>query len=211
MILVAGDSITGGYYPFLGVPDTVKMSQGGLTARGWRDVFGSAADDQRWSTVLLMLGTNDAFQLPLNDPAIYRYHMRAIINSLGTSQLAEGRSVPRIIVATPIPILSNTSTNHVLETDIIPFIRGKLPTYPGVEVLDLNALIRQQPGWESWYDDGVHLWGQPPQFPGYRWMAEQFRNAVLGDGPAENIPEPDAMAFVVLASAAGLFVRRTIR
>jgi hypothetical protein len=108
--------------------------------------------------------------------------MAGVYQFLATAVTPGGKR-PDIIVATPIPILKPeyAAADAFLNSTLMPWIKSQVAEMQAhglpVTLLDTNTEIRQQPGWESWYSDGIHLFGANQA--GYTWLASAVLNAVL--------------------------------
>jgi len=201
-IVTTGDSITTGYSPDrlkaqfnLVWPDATVLSvaEGGCDSRRY---LGQTPDPytlqprhfdqevlaQDPDVIVLMLGTNDAFRS--SDPTAfgtYCTNVSGVLDSFFAFRNSRGK-VPTIIVCTPLPLIAQTDPDHAraepfLEQQINPWLRQKVATAPGLYLLDINQLIQQQNGYQSWYNDGTHLWGS--NAIGYQWLAGQVRDKVI--------------------------------
>ena len=142
-------------------------------------------DNPEPDAVIVMLGTNDAIQSAAGNYLAwptYQIDMAGVYEYLATAVTPGGKR-PDIYIATPIPILAPqyAAADEFLTSTMIPWIKSQvaelqLQGFP-VHLLDLNADIQQQPDWQSWYTDGIHLYGSHQT--GYAWLASAVLNAVL--------------------------------
>ena len=135
--------------------------------------------------VIVMLGTNDAIQSAAGNYLAwptYQADMAGVYQYLATAVTPGGKR-PDIFIATPIPILAPqyAAADEFLTSTMIPWMKSEVLELQAqglpVRLLDLNADIRQQPDWQSWYSDGIHLYGANQA--GYAWLASAVLNAVL--------------------------------
>ncbi|MGE0538508.1 MAG: SGNH/GDSL hydrolase family protein [Pirellulales bacterium] len=135
--------------------------------------------------VIVMLGTNDVIQAAAGNYLAwptYQADMVGVYQYLTTAVTLGGKR-PDIFIATPIPILAPqyAAAEDLLTSTMIPWIKNQVTELQAqglpVHLLDLNAEIRQQAGWQSWYNDGIHLYGANQA--GYFWLAGEVLNAVL--------------------------------
>lgn len=135
--------------------------------------------------VIVMLGTNDAIQHAAGNYLAwptYQSKMSEVFSYLSSAQTPEGKR-PDIVIATPIPILAAqyAAANEFLTSTMIPWIEGQVAALQSqglpVHLLDLNSRIQEQVDWQSWYGDGIHLYGANQA--GYTWLATSVLNAVL--------------------------------
>ena len=135
--------------------------------------------------VIVMLGTNDAIQAAAGNYLAwptYQADMAGVYQYLATAATPGGKR-PDIFIATPIPILSPqyAAADELLTSTMIPWIKNQVTELQAnglpVHLLDLNADIRRQPDWQSWYSDGIHLYAANQA--GYSWLASAVLNAVL--------------------------------
>jgi len=135
--------------------------------------------------VIVMLGTNDAIQAAAGNYLAwptYQSKMAGVFEYLATAVTPGGKR-PDIFIATPIPLLAPqyAAADAFIESTMAPWLREQAANWQGtgapVHLLDIRALIQQQPGWQAWYADGIHLYGANQA--GYVWLAETVLNAVL--------------------------------
>lgn len=135
--------------------------------------------------VIVMLGTNDAIQCAAGNylawPA-YLSNMSATFAYLASAETPNGKH-PEIFIATPIPILNPqyAAADAFIDSDVVPWLRDQVAYWQGqgadFHLLDIRNSIQQQPDWQFWYNDGLHLYAQDQA--GYVWMASEVLNAVL--------------------------------
>lgn len=229
VVVATGDSITDGYARIFGrlqfALDELEpgMAQGRVAAlSGHSTGMYLNADGVGLSmthdpdVVAIMLGTNNVIRrvwapsdLTL---ANYARDMTAIITAFRDARNSAGVR-PKILLLTPPPVIrmpagvSTTAPNpedadRFLNDEVIPWILAQ----EGVtvdRVLDINALIRAQPNWSRFYNDGVHLWGDGES--GYRLIA----GAVAEESLRLAVPEPATMA--VIFAAMTVLTRRAPR
>ena len=133
--------------------------------------------------VIVMLGTNDAIQHAAGNYLAwpnYQTKMAGVFAYLATAETPGGKR-PDVFIATPIPILKPeyAAGDSLLESDLAPWLRDQVTYWQGegaaFHLIDTRELLQQQPDWQSWYSDGVHMHGTV----GYDWMAQTVLNAVL--------------------------------
>jgi len=134
--------------------------------------------------VIVMLGTNDAIQAQTN-PSVwttYQTEMAGVFSYLSSAVTPSGKR-PDIFIATPLPLLAPqyAAADAFLENTVAPWLRDQVVYWQGegaaVHLIDVRNDIQQQPNWQSWYSDGIHLFA-PGQL-GYEWLAREVLNAVL--------------------------------
>lgn len=130
--------------------------------------------------VIVMLGTNDAAQHVAGNYLAwptYQDRMAAVFDYLATAETPGGKH-PDVFIATPIPLLAIPAADAFLDSDLVPWLENQVSTRGGrFHLLDTRSLIQAQPDWQSWYSDGIHLYGAGQV--GYQWLAETVLNAVL--------------------------------
>jgi lysophospholipase L1-like esterase len=134
--------------------------------------------------VIVMLGTNDAIQA-VNAPSVwttYQTEMTEVFSYLSSAVTPSGKR-PDIFIATPLPLLAPqyAAADAFLDNTVAPWLRDQVVYWQGqdaaVHLIDVRNDIQQQPNWQSWYSDGIHLF--PPGQLGYEWLAREVLNAVL--------------------------------
>jgi lysophospholipase L1-like esterase len=134
--------------------------------------------------VIVMLGTNDAIQA-VNVPSAwttYQTEMTGVFSYLSSAATPGGKR-PDIFIATPLPLLAPqyADAEFFLESTVAPWLRDQVTYWQvqgaAVHLIDVRNDIQQQPNWQSWYSDGIHLFA-PGQL-GYEWLAREVLNAVL--------------------------------
>ena len=148
--------------------------------------YGSVIEDNpEPDAVIVMLGTNDAIQAAAGNYLAwptYQAEMAGVYQYLATAVTPGGKR-PDIFITTPIPILAPqyAAADEFLTSTMIPWLMSEVIELQAqglpVHLLDLNTAIRQQPDWQSWYSDGIHLYGANQA--GYVWLASAVLNAVL--------------------------------
>ncbi|MBX9791943.1 MAG: hypothetical protein K2Y37_23720 [Pirellulales bacterium] len=157
--------------------------------------------------VIVMLGTNDAARAAAGNYLAwptYQADMAGIYQYLATAVTPGGKR-PDIFIATPLPMIAPqyAAANDLLDSTMIPWIENQVAGLQAqglpVHLLDLNAAIRQQPDWQSWYSDGIHLYGANQA--GYDWLASAILNGVLDTrlGDANLDGEVDGIDYTIWA------------
>lgn len=134
--------------------------------------------------VTVMLGTNDAI-LATSDISVwdrYKVNMTESFNYLTTTTTPGGKH-PDIFVITPIPILAQqySAADVFLTSTIIPWLKSQVTGLKNngyrIHLIDANENIKQQPNWEAWYNDGVHMYAGNNE--GYQWLAREVIKSIL--------------------------------
>ena len=140
--------------------------------------------------ILMMFGTNDAMQSVADPNGVQRFdqNLRTMIDRYQAWQNRRGNT-PVILLSTVIPI---TDPNlpfaaGLVDAEINPRIRQIATAYE-LPLIDLNAQMQQQPDWEDWYGDGIHLWAD--NAAGYWWMAERFASTIPALSSFDGCPCP---------------------
>lgn len=164
-------------------------------ARNYVDWTLSASPD----AVVLMLGTNDC----RSDERFDGYFDR-MTTILDAYQAAVSRSDdgPVFILATMPPVFITSIDARVEVAN--EWIKQQADLR-GFRLVDINARIRQQPGWTSFYSDMIHMYANSSA--GYQWMADEFRDEVLEALDQRTIPEPASLSLLGLG-AFGWVARR---
>ena len=162
---------------------------------GYGPLYGSVIEaNPDPDAVIIMLGTTDAYIEPLVPQVwpIYQTIMSQMYGFLTTTPTPSGK-YPAVFVTSPLPILSNTNdslnaqADSFLTSTMIPWIESTVETLQdqgrNIHFVDVNAAIRQQANWQSWYsDDGktpgfYHLYAQ--NAVGYTWLTSYLLNSIL--------------------------------
>jgi len=135
--------------------------------------------------VIVMLGTNDAIQAAAGNYLAwptYQAEMAGVYQYLMTAVTPGGKR-PDIFIATPIPLLAPqyAAADAFITSTMIPWIKDQITNLQAqglpVHLVDVNYDIRQQPDWQTWYSDGIHLFSGNQA--GYEWLAREMLFAVL--------------------------------
>lgn len=182
--------------------------------------YGSVIDNHpEPDAVTVMLGTNDAILAQGNMSVweTYKTDMTRTFDYLLNTATPGGH--PDLFVMTPIPILAQqyASADAFLSSTLNPWLRNEVAEYQAegysrIHLIDTNALIREQPNWQTWYNDGVHLYAA--NGAGYTWLANQVILSVM-NAQAENanqavVPLPGSL-WVFGSALFGLFAARKKR
>ncbi len=226
-VVFTGDSITNGYsagtdyldpdarrmsqvFSDVGIEaDCFKVATGGCNSTRYvgetRDPYADEYRDyvsevlsHNPDAVVFMLGTNDSVRTHGYDD--YSRLLPEILDRFAEAGEA-GDASPAVIVSSLIPILheDRTDANTRIETLYNPLIRQEAAER-GFAFFDAWSAIQDQPDWQDYYNDGIHLWANDAE--GYWWLAETVRDEVI-----QVVPEPTSLLLLAIGLG-GMLVRR---
>ena len=150
--------------------------------------------------IVFQLGTNDAW-MGRNASDCYISDISGVFDIFQGYVNGRGQH-PRLIICTALPIMDyypeGVVANANLDSQYNLWLRDQADDR-GIQLLDLNQLIRQQAGWQTWYDSyGIHI---DKDGDHYTWMADEVAQAIIA-------PEPCMLGLICVGVVALLKPRR---